>query len=191
MAKQRLVKTSFWDEDEWVQSLNSSETLLYLYLITCPKNSLCGIFKVLTSHIKLGTKLSEEEILKCFKKFENDKKIILKDEWIILVNRKKHQNPSPKISRGIERELLEIPQEIVNLAYGIDTPSIPKRKSKVKVKSKVEVGKVFSKISKEYEFSKLLFDLICKNNISHSFNKLSEEEEQEQIQDYCADCDAV
>ncbi len=198
MSKQRLIKTSFWDEDEWVQTLNSNETLLYLYLLTGPKTSLCGIFKVLISHVKLATKLTSEQIESALKRFEKEGKIIVKDHWIILLNRSKHQNPSPKISRGIERELLEIPHEVTKLMYPIDTVSIqngtPKVKVKVESKSKVKVNnikKVFDQQSDEWKLSDLLFNLIIKNNPYHKFKDYSEPERELQKQSFSTVADLM
>lgn len=190
-----MISTSFWDEDEYIATLSSDEILVFLHLLTNPKVSLCGIYKLLLRDAVAQTKLEKEVILKCYKKFQDEKRIFCKDSWIILLNRMKYQkNPSPKITRGIERELNEIPQEVKDLAYGIDNASIGSRKPKVKSKAKSKVGlleKEFDKKSEEYRLSKLLFDLILKNNPTHRFSKLNDEDKDIQIQLYAADTDAI
>ena len=45
MAKQRVVKTSFWS-DSYIIDLSPTEKLLYLYLFTNDFIDLCGIYEL-------------------------------------------------------------------------------------------------------------------------------------------------
>jgi hypothetical protein len=193
MAKQRMISTAFWDEDEWRQTLDPNQSYFYLYLLTNPKVSLCGIYRILLGHMKLETGLPAETIAACLKKLQDEKKIICKDGWIILLNRRKHnKNTSPKISRGIERELEDIPDEIKELLY--NSKNAPKTKSK-KSKTPQQLGfdsvNVFADDSDEYALSKMLFDWIVKNHRTHKYAKFDETEKEGQIQKFCVDADLI
>lgn len=56
---------------------------------------------------------------------------------------------------------------------------------------KPEEPKKFSSKTDVFRLSKLLFDLIVKNNKTHRFNKFTDEKIQDQIQKYCVDMDAI
>lgn len=156
MAKYRPLKTSFWTDD-WIATLCATEKLLYLYLLTNPHTNLCGIYRVSIRYLSFETGIGVEEVTRILQKFEEDKKAVYKDGWIVLVNYQKHQTKSPKVKKGIEREMSEIPQEIAELRYGIDTVSIgidkPILKLKPKLKLKKDITNVISKKSeKEIKF---------------------------------------
>ena len=123
MAKYRPIKTQFWTDD-WVSSLSAQEKLLYLYLITNPATTLCGIYRVSVRYLVFETGLTQKEVESCLKRFRADGKVAHADGWIIIKNFEKHQTKSPKILEGIKRELAEIPQHIAEMRYCIDRVSI-------------------------------------------------------------------
>jgi len=45
MSTQRYISTSFWD-DPWITSLDPSEKLLYLYLMTNTSTNISGVYKL-------------------------------------------------------------------------------------------------------------------------------------------------
>jgi hypothetical protein len=152
MAKYRPIKTCFWS-DEWIASLSPNEKLLYLYLITNERTSLCGIYRLPIQYISFETSLNQQEIEECFKSFYP--KVLHKDGWIIIKNFKKHQSASPKIKSGIEREESEIPQEIKEIVYGIDT--IPNHIDKPVLKPVLKLKKEISKDIDELDSSSKSF----------------------------------
>ena len=137
MAKYRPIKTSFW-EDDWIASLTTNEKLLFLYLLTNPHTNLCGIYRVSIRYLSFETGIEKDQIIKCLERFSKDEKVEYLDGWIILKNHQKHQTASPKIKQGIEREMSEIPQEIANYRYPIDTLSIATDKPVLKLEPKLE-----------------------------------------------------
>ena len=54
MSTQRYISTSFWD-DEWIQTLDPSEKLLYLYFMTNPLTNIAGVYKVTERRVSFDT----------------------------------------------------------------------------------------------------------------------------------------
>jgi len=132
MATQRYVSTSFWD-DEWIQTLDPSEKLLYLYLMTNPLTNIAGVYKITERRISFDTGFNLDTIRHIFAKFEKVGKAYRKDEYVVLPSWPKHQKweKSAKVNEGIVRILQELEPEIIEFLikigykYPIDTLSIP------------------------------------------------------------------
>ena len=132
MATQRYVSTSFWD-DEWIQSLDPSEKLLYLYLMTNPLTNIAGVYKITDRRISFDTGFNLDTIGHIFSKFEKSRKVYRKGEYVVLPSWPKHQKweKSEKVKEGIVRILEELEPEIIEFLkqigyrYPIDTLSIP------------------------------------------------------------------
>ncbi len=129
MAKKRIIDTRFWD-DGYVQKLDPSEKLLFLYYLTNSLTNIAGIYEIGLKRMALDTGLDEEMIKIILKRFEKDKKIFYIDEWIYIRNYLKYQETSsPKIKKGIQLALKDIPKRILakikENGYPIDTLSIP------------------------------------------------------------------
>lgn len=127
MAKKRYINTVFWD-DAYVTNLDPSEKLLFIYIITNPCTNISGIYQISLKRISLDTGIEKEMVCKIFERFQKDQKILYKDGWIAIKNFIKHQNTnSPLIVKGIERELYNVPTELLSFVdasiYGIDTVS--------------------------------------------------------------------
>lgn len=130
MSKKRIIDTKFWD-DSYIIKLNPYEKLLFLYFISCPLANLCGIYEIDLKRISFDIGLDINTILGVLKRFQNDGKIFYIDGWIFVRNTKKHQNSSPMVKIGIERELNSVPEKIkakisqihIQYPYSIDTVS--------------------------------------------------------------------
>lgn len=127
MSKNRLVNTKFWS-DSYVSELDPIEKLLFIYLFTNPFTSLSGIYEITLKQIALDTGIDKEMIIKIINRFTRDKKAVYSNGFIGLKNFIKHQNQgSPKIKKGIELSLEQIPREtkkcILDALKGIDTVS--------------------------------------------------------------------
>ena len=132
MATQRYISTSFWD-DKWIQSLDSSEKLLYLYLMTNTLTNIAGVYKIEDRRISFDTGFNIETIISLIKKFEKAKKAYRYGEYIILPSWAKHQKwqVHKKIEAGIISILKELTPELlgylksIDYTYPIDSLSIP------------------------------------------------------------------
>ena len=109
MGTHRYIATSFWDDD-WVQTLDPSEKLLYLYLMTNPLTDISGVYKIADRRISFDTGFNADTIKNIMGKFEKAGKAFRMDEYIILPSWPKHQNweTSPKIKEGIVLSLMKI-----------------------------------------------------------------------------------
>lgn len=110
MAVQRVVETSFWD-DEYIVTLSKDEKLLFLYLLTNPLTNIAGVYQITLRRISFDTGLSDPELLVILSKFEKDKKVYQHDGYMILVNWPKHQKyeEHSKIRKGIETIIHKLP----------------------------------------------------------------------------------
>ena len=111
MSKQRIINTRFWIDD-YVSNLDPIEKLLFLYLLTNPSTEICGVYELPLNVMAVQTGIDKYMVSKILRRFENDKKIIHKRGWVIIINFVKHQNTNPSVLKGIERSLLELPLEI-------------------------------------------------------------------------------
>ena len=114
MAKQRYIDTRFW-HDSWVVNLDPIERLVYLYLLTNDKTSICGVYEIPVRMIAFETGLDKEITEKILKRFEKEKKIKYEGEWVAIKNFLKYQaTHNPKIQAGINYELTHCPESLVN-----------------------------------------------------------------------------
>ena len=75
MAEYRYVHTRFWEDPDMLE-LTRDQRLFYLYLLTNPKSSQCGISEFPLQIVKAHTGFSEEELSKMIDFFENKLKKI-------------------------------------------------------------------------------------------------------------------
>ena len=112
MAKYRVVNTRFWD-DTYVAELNPNEKLAFLYLLTNALTTIGGVYEISLKRAAFDVGLPIRDLRATFEKFEADRKIVRKDEWIGIVNFVKHQVLNPKVRRGIEIEHAKAPHDLV------------------------------------------------------------------------------
>ena len=139
MATQRYISTSFWD-DEWVQEHDPSEKLFYLYLLTNPLTNIAGVYQITDRRVAFDTGFNAEIVREMWSRFEKDKKVCRRGEWVIIPSWPKHQKwqVRSKIKSGIERVLLSLPRPVFDeleqigylypmhtLSYPIDTQRYP------------------------------------------------------------------
>jgi len=126
MAKNRIINTKFWIDD-YIQSLNQKEKLLFLYFLTNPYTDISGVYEVPLSHICLETNIVKEEISKILLKFQTDCKIFYENGWVYVRNFAKHQISNPKVEKGIELGKSKAPQAFLDRVSKaiIDYDSLP------------------------------------------------------------------
>jgi len=117
MATNRYISTSFWD-DEWIQTLDPSEKLLYLYYMTNPLTNIAGIYKVTQRRVSFDTGFTNDTIGHIMAKFEKAGKVFRFQEWVILPNWTKYQKVGEKDNnrKGIDAILKVIPDNIYEYA---------------------------------------------------------------------------
>jgi len=112
MAKQRIVNTKFWD-DSYIAKLSPNEKLAFLYLLTSPLTNIAGVYELPLKRASFDIGISAKEVSDIFGKFEEDRKIVLDEGWIGIVNFIKHQSINPKVRQGIIEELKKAPAKLL------------------------------------------------------------------------------
>lgn len=98
--------------DDWFYELDPSEKLLWVFLLTNPRQNVAGIFEASLSWICSYTGFDKQVVEMILRRFEETDKIRRHKNWIVIVNHYKHQSLSPKIEEGIARIIKDIPPEI-------------------------------------------------------------------------------
>ena len=128
MSTQRYISTSFWD-DAFIQTLDPSEKLMYLYLMTNPLTNIAGIYKITEKRIHNDTGFSVEMVNRILQRFQKARKAYRQGEYIIIPTWPKHQKWKEKktIEIGIRKIISELPKSIrdkaleVGYMYPIDS----------------------------------------------------------------------
>lgn len=149
-AKYRAIQTCFWN-DSWVIQLTPEQKFFFIYLLTNPKVSQCGIYEISLKQMEFETGYNKDTIEKLLKIFEKKGKIrfsISTSEICIPNFSKYNYNSSPKVRIHIIKELNQVKDKtLIQYLYGIntiykgyaypmDTVSQEKQKEKQKEKEK-------------------------------------------------------
>lgn len=122
MAKQRYIQDSFWT-DPYVEKLDPSEKLLFLYYLTNPLCNIAGMYEIRNNRVAYETGFDKEMVDKIKMRFVADKKMIVIDDWVILVNFVKNQTKNPSVILGIQRVLDDLPLKVRQAVTGCDSLS--------------------------------------------------------------------
>lgn len=120
MSTQRYIDTSFWD-DTWIQELDPSEKLLYIYLLTNPLTNIAGIMELTIKRICFDTGFNSDTVGHILKKFEDAKKVYQYQSYIIIKNFPKHQHlENNRILQGVVSILSKLPADVLDYLEEID-----------------------------------------------------------------------
>jgi len=111
MSKQRYIQDSFWT-DPYIETLNPEEKLLFLYYLTNPLCNIAGIYEIRDSRVSYELKITEKEVSSIKNKFVKDKKILILNDWIVIINFAKHQSPNPNVLLGMQRIIDTLPSDL-------------------------------------------------------------------------------
>lgn len=111
--KQVYISCAFWDDD-WINELDPSEKLFYLYLMTNSNNNLIGLYKMPKKKIRVDTGFSQETVTLLLERFEKQyKKIYYLDDHVFLKNMVKNQAlNSPKLVIGMKNTFNNLPDKL-------------------------------------------------------------------------------
>jgi len=128
MARYRQVETSFWT-DGFVLKLTPEEKYFYLYLMTNPHTTQCGIYELPERMAEVETGYNRETLAKLRDRFSRKyKKIVYSEETeeYCIVNWLKYNSlKSPKVKACIDKELLDVKNKsLIDYLYGMDSLSI-------------------------------------------------------------------
>jgi hypothetical protein len=130
MSMQRYISTSFWD-DEWITTLDPSEKLLYLYLMTNPLTNIAGVYKLSIRRICFDTGFNADTVVHIMAKFAKSGKAYQLGEYMALPSWPEHQKWETKqtIRDGIISTLAKLPDNILTslleIKYRFDLTLLP------------------------------------------------------------------
>tara|TARA_R110002020_G_scaffold92169_6_gene223356 strand:+ start:5991 stop:6641 length:651 start_codon:yes stop_codon:yes gene_type:complete len=107
MAKYRQIHTTFWN-DPLILDLTPEQKYFYIYLLTNPNVTQCGIYEISIRQISYHTGYNNDTIKNLLDFFEKLKKIVYSKETneIAVVNFLKYNgSESPSIKKCIEKDL--------------------------------------------------------------------------------------
>ncbi len=110
MALRRMIDTSFWN-DTYIEGLKSQAKLLFMYLISNPHTTSCGIYSISLQRITYDTSLTKSFVKKQLKQFESDGKVIYNEKYsqIMMINWVKYFNlDSRSIQKNVYTALNEV-----------------------------------------------------------------------------------
>ncbi len=121
--KLRSINTKFWN-DPYIEELNPSEKLLFLYCLTSPYSNLLGIYEVSQKKISFETGLKQETIQKGFERFGKDSKVFYKGNFIIIPNFLNHQRLNSNMKIGITKIFNDLPKWLHDEILGNDSKGL-------------------------------------------------------------------
>ena len=142
MARYRYVHCKFWNDDtDVMENFTPEDKYFYLYLLTNPHTTQCGIYEISPKHMMNETGYNLDTVDRLIKRFEEVHQKIKYDretkELAIKNWARYNVTESPKVKICIERELESIKNKaFIGYVYGMDTQSQNKEKEKEKRKEK-------------------------------------------------------
>lgn len=86
--------------DNWFETLNPDEKLLWLYLLTNPMSNMLGLFEVSIKRMSTDTGISQAKILTIMKDFQRLQKAFYWFGSVFLPNWMKHQSMNPNMVKS-------------------------------------------------------------------------------------------
>jgi len=144
MARYRQVETAFWN-DGFVLKLTPEEKYFYLYLLTNPHTTQCGIYELPERMAEVETGYNRETVEKLRDRFINKYKKIRyspsTEEYCVINWLKYNSLKSPKVKACIEKELLAVKdRSLIGYLYTMDSLSIDSGEEEEKEEEEEEEG---------------------------------------------------
>ena len=109
MAKKRFLNTRFWN-DGFVVKLSPLARYFFIYLLTNEHTAICGIYELPLTTIKNETGL-DKELPGLFEELAG--RFFYTDDWVCVKNYAKHNIVNGDCQKGANREIAEIPADIL------------------------------------------------------------------------------
>lgn len=116
--KLRSVDTAFWS-DPYVETLDPSEKLLFLYLLTNPLTTLSGIYEISVRRIGNETGLDRDVVQNLLKRLEDAGKVFYFENYIILPNYQTHQNYNAGMEKNVITQMAKLPKDVLKFYEGL------------------------------------------------------------------------
>jgi len=104
----RQIDPEMWG-DPYFLELNPDEKLLYIYMFTNERTSLCGLYEISKKQITFYSGLDNKLVDKTINKFQKSEKIICENDVYFVINLfKRHFSKSPKVIARINNDIENI-----------------------------------------------------------------------------------
>jgi hypothetical protein len=120
-TKLRSINTKFWD-DNYIIDLTPIEKLLFLYLFSNSLVCLAGCYEITIKKISFDTGIDTKTVGTTLQRFENDKKIVYKNGFIIIKNYLKNQSLNDNMQKNVINTIEQLPVNIKNIYFKIVKP---------------------------------------------------------------------
>lgn len=165
MDIRRSITCGFWT-DGWVESINTEQKLLFLYLLTNPLSNILGIYKISIQRMSFETGINSEAITEYLKDFERLRKAYYIDEFVIIVNHLKHQALNPNMKTNVVSDFNALPNELKNMINGNTSEGFKSLSKSLQTLSKIEIEiEIKKEIKKAENFEDLRSILFSENEI--------------------------
>jgi len=111
MKKLKSINSYFW-RDPYIQGLKKDEKLLYAYFLSNPECNLAGIYEISLKTITFESGITKSKVTAILQKFQSDKKILYKDNYIIIRNYTKNQKYNPNMIKNVKEIIENLPDEV-------------------------------------------------------------------------------
>ena len=121
--KTRIIYTKFW-YDTYISNLDTKEKLLFIYLVTNEKVTICGIYELPDKYILLDVGITQKELNSIKEKFIKDNKFTFIDGWVRIENFELYNKFTGNLNETAkEKEMALIPKKVIEYPRGIDRVS--------------------------------------------------------------------
>lgn len=119
----RQFHTRFW-ASPFVDELDPSEKLLYMYMITSPQSNMEGVYRTTLKRIAFETGLERDAVQRIAERFEDAGQAGLYFDtdqacWVVVCQAPEHMNSSPQIMRHASQVYQSVPDEVMDYAFSI------------------------------------------------------------------------
>jgi len=118
MADFRNIFTRIWN-DKWFVILDIDEKLLFIYLFSNERASICGMYELPLRTIVFETGIEKNRVLQILDRLQQDKKVFYVDEVVWIVNFQKYNNSgnSAKVKIRIIKDIEMTPDGEIKKMY--------------------------------------------------------------------------
>jgi hypothetical protein len=114
------LRKTFW-EDPYIEELPALQKLIFAYLISNPKSSLCGIYEITLKRIGRETGCTDKEVTTALEKFKSDKKAYYVGGFVVMANHVKNQDMNANMWKGAHKQFNALPQVVKSFCKGLES----------------------------------------------------------------------
>lgn len=131
MAEYRSIHTRIW-EDTWFRSQPADGKLLFIYLFSNHRASVCGVYRITVDFMAFETGIRPTACLKLLEQFEQEGKVFFADDLIWVVKMRDLQDTgSDSLRKRMDEDIAKLPdgriKTLYQARYQVSPPPSPHR----------------------------------------------------------------